>query len=376
GALRRPPRRAATGPSQALRRRYPNIAGSSAAIGRLLGMIDRVSKSSATVLIRGESGTGKELVAEALHRRSPRADRPLVKVNCAALVETLLLSELFGHERGAFSGATARRKGRFETADGGTLFLDEIGDISPKTQVALLRVLQERTFERVGGTATLSVDVRILAATHRDLEALVAEGRFRQDLYYRLRGIEIRTPALRDRREDIPELVDRFLVRVAQESGLPELRCAPEVLRALQAHDWPGNVRELENVFRAAAFFAEDGVIGEESLRAVHAPCLEAPSRTAPTESPPAMPAEDPGQAFYARVRRGELSLADMKKELERDCIENALREVDGNIAAAARLLGMKRPRLSQLVKEHGLRDATARWKTSCRAGSAEGGAA
>ena len=362
GELRALPRGSAQrAPSPELQGRFPAIVGRSPAVAQLLRRIDRVSASTATVLIRGESGTGKELVAEALHRESPRAGQPLVKVNCAALVETLLLSELFGHERGAFSGATARRKGRFETADGGTLFLDEIGDISPKTQVALLRVLQERTFERVGGTTTLSVDVRILAATHQDLEALVAAGRFRQDLYYRLRGIEIRTPPLRARRSDLPDLIGCILGRVAKETGALTLRCTPEVLAALAAHDWPGNVRELENVLRAAAYFAEDGVLDMGSLQAVHAPCLE--SRTPGLATSP----EDPGRFLYARVRRGELSLADMKKELERECIESALVEVSGNISAAARLLGMKRPRLSQLVKEHGLRGVATRGKAVAR---------
>ncbi|MEO0324374.1 MAG: sigma 54-interacting transcriptional regulator, partial [Myxococcota bacterium] len=363
GAMRATPRGAGPhGPKHALRERYPAIVGRSPEMARLLGMIDRVSASAATVLIRGESGTGKELVAEALHRHSPRAGRPLVKVNCAALVETLLLSELFGHERGAFSGATTRRKGRFETAHGGTLFLDEIGDISPKTQVALLRVLQERSFERVGGTTTLSVDVRILAATHQDLEALVAAGKFRQDLYYRLRGIEIRTPPLRERPGDLPDLVERILARLAKEAGGPALRCTREVHAALRGHAWPGNVRELENVLRAATYFADEGVLGMASLRAVHAPCLEDPRRP---ESP-----REPGSGFYARVRRGELSLAAVKKELERECIESALAEVSGNISAAARLLGMKRPRLSQLVKEHGLRSAT-RGRGKTRGGQA-----
>ena len=349
----------------ALRERYPEIVGRSRDVGQLLTTIERVSASSATVLIRGESGTGKELVAEALHRHSPRADRPLVKVNCAALVETLLLSELFGHEKGAFSGASARRKGRFETADGGTLFLDEIGDISPATQVALLRVLQERTFERVGGTTTLSVDVRILAATHQDLEALVAEGRFRQDLYYRLRGIEVRTPPLRGRRVDVPDLVACILRRIARDTEVGPLRCAPEVVAAFRAYAWPGNVRELDNVLRAAAYFADDGVIGMGSLRAVHAPCVDATGPAPLGEAPEVEMADRPVDSFYARVRGGELSLADVKKEIERECIETALGEVSGNISAAARLLGMKRPRLSQLVKEHGLRGATARMKSS-----------
>src|SRR5439155_9372577 len=193
-----------------------------------------------TVLIRGESGTGKELLADALHELSVRRGMPLVKVNCAAMVEELLLSELFGHEKGAFTGAIRERKGRFELADGGTLFLDEIGDISPKCQVALLRVLQEREFERVGGTKTMKVDVRVICATNRDLEALIAQGRFRQDLYYRLKGVMLELPALRERLEDLPLLCAHFLERAAKERGENAKRLADEAHALIARHDWPG----------------------------------------------------------------------------------------------------------------------------------------
>src|SRR5262249_19432117 len=236
------------------------------AIRGLIAAVKKVARSNATVLVRGESGTGKELVAEALHRASDRAAGPLVTVNCAALVETLLLSELFGHEKGAFTGAFARRRGRFELAEGGTLFLDEIGAISARTQVALLRVLQERTFERVGGTTPLRANVRIVCATHRDLRAMVERGDFREDLYYRLRGITLEVPALRQRMGDLPRLGEHLLARIAVERGEPAKTLSPDALDLLARHRWPGNVRELENALRAASLFAEGGTITAADL--------------------------------------------------------------------------------------------------------------
>ncbi|MEZ4431532.1 MAG: sigma 54-interacting transcriptional regulator [bacterium] len=269
---RRPPRRRPRPPPPRRRRllapwgeRYPQIIGRAPTLYPVFNALDRVAGSDSMVLIRGESGTGKELVAAALHRHSPRADGPFVKVNCAAFVETLLLSELFGHEKGAFTGAISSKKGRFELADGGTLFLDEIGDISPNTQVALLRVLQEGTFERVGGAETLTVDVRVICATHRNLEQMVREGSFRADLYYRLRGIILEVPPLRERRPDIPLLVEHFLARRPGRKGRA-LRFGREALASLIAHDWPGNVRELENVVRSVALFADGDVIGLSEL--------------------------------------------------------------------------------------------------------------
>ena len=337
--------------SAELDQRFPNIVGSGPKTVQLLEVLTKVAPSDATVLVRGESGTGKELIAEALHQHSARRDRPLVKVNCAALVETLLLSELFGHERGAFTGASARRKGRFELADGGTLFLDEIGDISMKTQVALLRVLQEREFERVGGTQPIKVDVRIIAATHRDLEKMVAEGTFREDLYYRLRGVSVEVAPLRNRVEDLPDLVERLLARIAQERGEAPKKANARVLKMLSGHDWPGNVRELENVLRSATLFAESDVLCADDFAAFGdtfaTPTLpEEPVATEPT------PFEE---AVYAKVREGDTSLLEMKKVIERECIVRALVETDGNITRAAALLGMKRPRLSQLVKQYDL---------------------
>ncbi len=353
---------------QTLRLRFPMFVGASEAMRQILERIDRVAATDTLVMVRGESGTGKELVAEALHQASRRARGPLVKVNCAALVETLLLSELFGHEKGAFTGATSRRRGRFELADGGTLFLDEIGDITPKTQVALLRVLQERTFERVGGTQPLSVDVRIVAATNRDLERLVAEGTFREDLYYRLRCVTIELPPLRERREDVPELAAHLLERLAREQGIPRRRLSAAAATRLQHHHWPGNVRELENVLRAAALFADRVLLRPEDVE----PFLEPPPPRASTPPPPleqpeptsapSMPSEDSAApretletALYERVRDSGRSWLEWKKELERACVAHALREAGGNITRAAKLLGMKRPRLSQLVKEYDL---------------------
>ena len=252
--------------------------------------------SSSTVLIRGESGTGKELVAEALHRASDRAAGPLVTVNCAALVETLLLSELFGHEKGSFTGAFARRRGRFELAEGGTLFLDEIGDISPRTQVALLRVLQERTFERVGGTTAIRANVRIVCATHRDLRAMVERGEFREDLYYRLRGITLEVPALRARIGDLPRISDHLLARIAAERAEPAKTLAPDALELLARHRWPGNVRELENALRVASLFAESAAITASDSWTTWTTCAASrrpPPSPKPTLAPP-VPASGP----------------------------------------------------------------------------------
>ena len=371
------------------------LIGDDPAIRGLLSAIRKVARADSTVLIRGESGTGKELVAEALHRASERAAGPLVTVNCAALVETLLLSELFGHEKGAFTGAAARRRGRFELAEGGTLFLDEIGDISPRTQVALLRVLQERTFERVGGTTAIRANVRIVCATHRDLRGMVERGDFREDLYYRLRGITLEVPALRARMGDLPRISENLLTRIAQERGEDAKSLSAGALELLGRHRWPGNVRELENALRAAALFAESPVISVsdltdnvDDLRIASRPSFippapsselgesepsndvavesaEAPSSGA-ADSADELPFADFGGALpageagatavaYACVRQGAVSLSDLKRQIERDCIARALAETKGNITRAAALLGMKRPRLSQLVKQYGL---------------------
>ncbi|RAL20319.1 transcriptional regulator [Lujinxingia litoralis] len=233
------------------------ILGSSPPVQSLVAMIDQVAGARATVMITGESGTGKELIARMLHEKSGRVDKPFVRLHCAALAESLLESELFGHERGAFTGANARREGRFEEADGGTLFLDEIGEISPTIQVKLLRFLQQREFERVGGNKTISVDVRVVAATNRDLEAEVKAGRFREDLYFRLNVIHIQAPPLRARPGDVPLLARHFVAKYAQENARNIEEVAPEVMSTLERYDWPGNVRELENVVERAVVMTD-----------------------------------------------------------------------------------------------------------------------
>src|SRR5262249_53692929 len=240
----------------------PRLLGRHPRMLELLRLVDKIAPHESLVLIRGQRGTGKELVADALHAASPRRDKPLIKLNCAALVETLLLSELFGHERGAFTGAVTRKRGLVEAADGATLFLDEIGDLSPKSQVALLRVLSDGELLRVGGTQAIRVDVRILCATNRDLDAMVARGTFRQDLYYRLKGIVVELPPLRERVDDLPLLCDALLDRFAAERKAERRRLSPEALALLCRHPWPGNVRELENVIRAVSLFADGPVIG------------------------------------------------------------------------------------------------------------------
>jgi transcriptional regulator with GAF, ATPase, and Fis domain len=358
------------------------LIGDDPAMRALLVAVKKVARSNSTVLVRGESGTGKELVAEAIHRASDRANGPLVTVNCAALVETLLLSELFGHEKGAFTGAIARRRGRFELAEGGTLFLDEIGDISPRTQVALLRVLQERTFERVGGTTAIRANVRIICATHRDLRAMVDKGEFREDLYYRLRGITLELPPLRARIGDLPRITEHLLTRISVERAESKKTLAGDAIDLLMRHRWPGNVRELENALRAASLFAEGDVITASHL-VENVDDLRAVSQNGPMSMrrsfPPPPPSDSESDAAsgdddaidfdgplpsgeasatavaYAQVRHGQVTLSDIKRQIERDCIARALAETKGNITRAAALLGMKRPRLSQLVKQYGL---------------------
>ncbi|MBW2733062.1 MAG: sigma 54-interacting transcriptional regulator [Deltaproteobacteria bacterium] len=324
------------------------IIGQHPRMRQVLRQIAKVAPTDSPVLIRGESGTGKELVANALHEASPRADKPLIKINCGALVESLLISELFGHERGAFTGALQRRLGRFELADGGTLFLDEIGDISPRTQVALLRVLQERSFERVGGTHAINVNVRLIFATHRNLEQMVACGDFREDLYYRLRGVELTLPPLRERKSDLPRIAGRLLAQVASERNTPLMVLSESATTLLTRHRWPGNVRELDNVLRSVTLFAE----GEE-LRAEDFSDF---SEFCPASSSPAI-SDEGGDAnsAYQELRHTGSSLREYKKRIEGLCISSALSDAGGNITHAAELLGMKRPRLSQLIKEHGL---------------------
>jgi formate hydrogenlyase transcriptional activator len=237
---------------------FEDIVGSSEALRKVLRQVARVAPSDSTVLILGETGTGKELIARAIHKRSKRADRAFIGVNCAAIPTSLIASELFGHEKGAFTGATQRRLGRFESANGGTLFLDEVGDLPPEIQIALLRVLQEREIERVGSNKPISIDVRVLAATHHDLDALVAEGRFRQDLLYRLSVVPIQIPSLRERKEDIPLLVEYFIGRFGKKAGKKFRTIDKKTVRLFESYQWPGNVRELQNVIERAVILSED----------------------------------------------------------------------------------------------------------------------
>ncbi|MBK9941304.1 MAG: sigma-54-dependent Fis family transcriptional regulator [Kouleothrix sp.] len=300
------------------------IIGRSAAMQEVYKLIGRVAGSDATVLITGDSGTGKELVAQVLHQTSPRRDRPLVAVNCAALAETLLESELFGHEKGAFTGALAQRKGRFEQAHGGTLFLDEIGEISPATQKKLLRVLQERTFERVGGNLPISVDVRIISATNRDLLHGARAGTFRDDLYYRLNVINIHMPSLRERKDDIPLLINHFLARHSRPGeGPPHI--TDSAMELLQAYDWPGNVRQLENTIERAIVLAQGRLIGPEHLL------------LADTTTPTQQALNDELERLVAQGAGLTEILADIRRRL----IVLALDASQGDRALAARTLGV-----------------------------------
>ena len=293
-----------------------NIIGTAPPMQRVFEIIEQVAPSKATVLITGESGTGKELVADAIHQRSPRAGKPFIKLHCAALAESLLESELFGHERGSFTGAATRKDGRFSLADGGTLFLDEIGEISPAIQVKLLRFLQEREFERVGGTQTIHVDVRVIAATNRNLLEEVAKGRFREDLYYRLNVVALEMPALRDRRSDIPALARFFLDRYARDNGKTIDDFAPSMLDTLVSYDWPGNVRELENAIERAVVMATGS-----QLESKHLPSSVRPA-SASVAGMPAIPGS---------------TLA----ELERYAILETMKAAGGSTSKAAEMLGI-----------------------------------
>jgi len=313
-----------------LQERYQmgNLIGKASRMRQVFEMIERVAKSNATILIRGESGTGKELVASALHYNSNRADKPLIKVNLAALPETLVESELFGHERGAFTGALTRKPGRFELAQGGTVFLDEIGDLSPNVQLKLLRVIQEREFTRLGGTTTLKADVRLLAATHRDLEELVSQGRFREDLYYRLNVFPIYLPPLRERQADIPLLAEHFLAKYSSEHNKPVTRLSAPVLDLLMQYPWPGNVRELENVLERAVL-----VCDEDTILTVHLP--SSLQRVEPGQQ---------GRGLTAQV-----------ESLEKELIAEALRQTRGNQSKAAQILDTSLRILGYKIKKYHL---------------------
>ncbi len=307
----------------------PEMIGQASAMKRLFDLVAQVADTQSVILIRGESGTGKELVANAIHARSRRARGPFIKANCAAFSESLLESELFGHEEGAFTGAVRQRQGRFELANGGTLFLDEVSEMSPSTQAWLLRVLQSYEFVRLGGTQTVHVDVRVIAATNADLEARVREGRFRQDLYYRLNVVPIWVPPLRDRREDIPLLVHAFIRRFAERNKKDVTGITPDAVRRLMGHSWPGNVRELENCIERMVVTSDKRILDVDNL----------PSETLPPADPPPVP----------------FPVGLTMRELEERAIRETLLVTEGNRSEAARLLGIGLRTLHRKIEEYGI---------------------
>src|SRR5436190_5559204 len=334
-------------------------------IGRTDGMqnvfklIGQLATSDATALITGESGTGKELIARAIYHHSHRSDKPFLAINCAAIPENLLESELFGHEKGAFTGASNQRVGKFEQCNGGTLFLDEIGDMTPATQTKILRVLQNGTFERVGGNAPIKVDVRIIAATNKPLEQAVAEKQFREDLFYRLNVVRLRVPPLRERRADIPLLVEYFLQKFAQKNKQPIKAVTDEALRSLEAYDWPGNVRELENVMHRALVVSKGDAILSADLPLE----VSKQSRTEVRETAPAVEGAS-GATIGSDTASIARALFDMARRdpklkiipfLEREMVIHALKETNGNQVQAAKILGITRATLRKRIDKFGI---------------------
>jgi len=327
---------------------HASLVGQSGAMAEVYEAIRRVSESQATVLLRGESGTGKELVAKAIHLESARAGRPFIRLHCAAVTESLLESELFGHERGAFTGAVEQRKGRFELADGGTLFLDEVGDIPPAVQVKLLRVLQDKCFERVGGSRPVAVDVRLISATHRDLEAMVRAGSFREDLYYRLNVVPLTLPPLRDRTGDIPLLIEHFLARFNRENRR-DVRLGKDLLALMARYHWPGNVRELQNCIERLVVMADPGAAGVTT-------------DTIPTSL----------QGYFSDMqqvtgggsgehrRKSEMGLDESVGELERRRLLDALERAGWVQTRAARALGITARQVAYKMKKYGIKDSAA----------------
>jgi formate hydrogenlyase transcriptional activator len=317
---------------------YEAIVGSSEALRRVLLQISKVAPTDSTVLISGETGTGKELIASAIHKRSKRSARAFIRVNCAAIPPSLIAAELFGHEKGAFTGAVQRRAGRFESADGGTIFLDEIGDLSPEVQIALLRVLQEREFERVGSSQPISINVRVLAATNRDLEAAIAAGTFRQDLFYRLNVFPIRVPSLRERKDDIPLLVEYLVERYAKRAGKKISHIKKKTLDLFQAYDWPGNIRELQNVVERGVILCDGETFSVDET-------------WLPRKS---------NQLSRRQVSSAGV-LADDKKEFaerERKAIADALAECHGRVSGphgAAAKLGIPHQTLASKIESLGI---------------------
>jgi Nif-specific regulatory protein len=295
---------------------------------RVYELVAQVARASTTVMLRGESGTGKELIANAIHYNSPRAKKPLIKVNCAALPSDLIESELFGYERGAFTGAHATKKGRFELAEGGTLFLDEIGDLNPSTQIKLLRVLQAREFERLGGTETIRTDLRLIVATNKDLEKAIADGSFREDLYYRLNVFAIFVPPLRERKPDVLLLADHFLEKFSRQHHKHVKRISTPAIDMLMDYHWPGNVRELENAIERAVVVCESQVVHAHHL-------------------PPTLQTADASGTTMS------LSLRDAMAAFEKDTLQDALKSAGGNRAKAARLLGTTGRIFNYKVRRH-----------------------
>jgi len=315
---------------------FENIIGESRVMKEIFGLIERIARTDSTVLITGESGTGKEMTACTIHSKSPRAERPFVTINCGALPENLLESELFGHVKGSFTGAIVNKKGMFEVADHGTLFLDEIGEMTPWTQVKLLRALQEKKIRRVGGTDEISVDVRIIAATNQDLKQRIKEGKFREDLFYRLNVLSLEMPPLRKRKEDIPYLVSHFVQKYCQKMGRRKKRVAPEVIKVFESYPWPGNIRELENVIERTIVIEERETITQESL---------------PEELLSPKNRVDTGFLIHPGF-----NLNETLDEISCDYIRHALKSTDGNLKEASSLLGINYRSLRYMIEKYGLK--------------------
>jgi len=331
-----------------LKDRYASygLIGSSSKMQEVFSLIDKIADTDSTVLLTGESGTGKELVAKIIHYKSSRSEKNFVPINCGAIPKDLLESELFGHEKGAFTGAISTRIGRFELANGGTLFLDEVGELAPELQVKLLRVLQEKEFERVGGMKTIKVDVRIIAATNRDLESLVEEGRFREDLYYRLNVIPIKLPPLRERKDDIPLLVEHFIEKHATRKNRLRPEITPEIMNAFMEYDWPGNVRELENIIERLSILASGRKVEFSDLPDRFKMMCKGKSDSAEIQS-------DLLQTIELSSKG--IDLNKIIDEIETKLILQALEMTGGNKTKAARLLGLNRTTLIEKIKKKGL---------------------
>lgn len=347
--------------NQALRRQVQKsraLVGESPGMKQIQEKVRRVAPTTGSVLITGENGTGKELVAHSVHALSPRFNKPFVEVNCAAIPEELIESELFGHEKGAFTGATQLRRGKFDLANGGTLFLDEIGDMSLKTQAKILRILQEQKFERVGGTQTISVDVRVVAATNKDLKAEIARGAFREDLYYRLNVVPFVIPPLRERKEDIPVLADHFLKEFSASHGRPPRALTAEGLKVLLTYPWPGNVRELKNLIERLVILTHES----EEGRSISASALldqlsdEALTLRFQGDEPlaPRISGAEGGAAF-SDTSGASRNLRNAREEFEKDYILKTLKDVDWNVSKAAQVLGVERSHLHKKIKGYGI---------------------